>query len=208
MSDTQRHATSFSSFCALMARPVLMTGLLRDLLTRHFQPGNIEDRDLRKLIWKDSPDTGILIETVTRWKPNTTEKRPAVVVKRNAYRNIRLGINDQHQMNPADRIGNRHFETVWTGSHTLFCLGGSGAQAEILATEVQRELTQFGPAIRQHLDLKRFAVLDIGAINELEEATENFVVPVTVGYAYSECWVLDEQAPRFNKLSLSAILDA
>ena len=108
-------------------------------------------------------------------------------------------------MNVADKEGNDHYVTFWKGSHTLFCIGGTGAQAEILATEVQRELTEFGPELVRTLGLMRFQVTEIGAVGELEEAQENFVVPVTVGYAYEERWITRIQGPRLNTVSLSLI---
>ena len=196
-----------SSVCSLRPRPLLLTGLFIDLLVKHFQDGNIEDPVLRQLIWKDSPDTGILIETIHRWRPQTTGKRPAIIVKRNAYSNRRVGIGDRHQMNPADASGHQHFTTYWAGSHTLFCLGGSGAQAELLSAEVQRELTQFGPLIRQAALLDRIQVMEIGPVAEIEEATESFGVPVTVGYGYQENWQIRKQAPALSRVSLSLLLE-
>lgn len=196
-----------STVCSLIATPLLMTGLMRDVLTRHFAAAEyVETPDLRHLIWKDNPTTGILIESYTRWYPDLMEKRPAVVIKRNAYQNQRIGIDDRHQPTRADR-GINHYATLWVGSHTAFCIGGSGAQAELLATEVQRELTEFGPAIRETMQLHRFAVMEVGAISELEDAAEHFVVPVTVSYAFQERWVLRPQAPILKRISLSMILD-
>lgn len=197
-----------SSLCSLLPRPILLTGVFRDILTRHFASADqIEDPSLRDVLWKDTQDTGILIESVHRWRPETTEKRPAVIVKRNAYQNQRLGIGDRRQGPPVDKEGNAHYVTFWQGSHTLFCLGGTGAQAEILSTEVQRHFTEFAPVISETLDLKRLQVLQIGAVAELEEAQENFVVPITIGYNYEERWVIRPQVPRLNRIPVSIILD-
>jgi len=198
--------TDLSSLCSLMNRPIVLTGLFRDVLIRHFSSDKyIEEPDLRHLIWKSGEDTGILIESIHRWRPETTERRPAVIVKRNAYQNERRGIGDRRMGPIADKEGNDHYVTFWKGSHTLFCIGGTGAQAEILATEVQRELTEFGPELVRTLGLMRFQVTEIGAVGELEEAQENFVVPVTVGYAYEERWITRIQGPRLNTVSLSLI---
>jgi len=136
-----------------------------------------------------------------------TEQRPAVIIKRNSYSNQRRGIGDRHQLNPVDRRGDAHFATYWLGSHTLFCIGGSGAQAELLASEVQRDLTECGRPIQESLGLMRFQVTEVGEISELEESTENFVVPVTVGYSYEQRWVQEIQAPWFGGVSLSMILE-
>jgi hypothetical protein len=199
------YVDSWSSLLLVLARPIVLTGLLRDVLTRHFQAGGIEDPRLRDMIWRDGPAGQILIETAHRWLPQQTEKRPAIILKRNAYANIRLGIGDKHLGGP-DIHGDDHFTTLWSGSHTLFCLGASGAQAEVLGTEVQRQLTEFAAVIRQQLDLHRFQVLQIGEIGELEEAQENYVVPVTVGYTFQENWVISPHAPQLSKVALSTIL--
>jgi len=97
---------------------------------------------------------------------------------------------------------------MWVGSHTLFCIGGTGAQAEVLATEVQRELTEFASHYLRNMHLHRFQVVEVGAVGELEEATENFVVPVTVGYAFMQNWTVAQQAPTLHHVSLSLILEA
>jgi len=199
---------TFSAMCSLLGRPLIMTGIFRDLLLRHFSSSSyIEEPDLRHLIWRGDERTNILIESVYRWRPELTEKRAGVLIKRNAYQNQRRGIGDRRQGAPADRYGHDKFVTYWVGSHTLFCVGGSGAQAELLGTEVQREITQFGPAVAAVTGLLRLQVTQVGAVAELEEAQENWVVPVTVGYAYEERWTLRPQAPRLSRVSLSLLTD-
>jgi hypothetical protein len=132
---------TLSTLCSLGWRPIMITGLVRDLMIRHFStPANIEEADLRSVLWHDLPSTGILIESIHRWRGDLVEKRPAVIVKRNAQQNVRLGVADRLG---ADEQGHLSYQTFWVGSHTLFCIHGSGASVEILATEVQRELTQF-----------------------------------------------------------------
>jgi len=173
-----------------------MTGLLRQKLIEHFaNVRNIEDPALREgpspAVWREILPTGIMIETVHRWRGDLVEKRPAVLVNRNAYRNLRVGIGDRHV---ADGLGWEHYTTLWVGSHTLFCIHGSGASCEILATEVQRELTEFAPAIVQQLGLHKFQVTEVGAIGEVEEARQNYVVPITIGWAFQQTWKLETAA--------------
>ena len=185
-----------------------MTGIFRDILMRHFADADyVEEPDLKQLVFRQDTSTGILIETIHRWRPELTEFRPAVLVKRNAYQNQRRGLGDRRQGNSSDQWGDEAFETFWVGSHTLFCIGGSGAQAELLGAEVQREVTEFAPVIENVLALLRLQVTQVGAVAELEEAQENWVVPVTVGYGYSEAWILRQQAPRLTQLSLSLLTE-
>lgn len=205
---TQFISQDVSSLCSLLPRPILLTGIFRDILTRLFASSDyIEDTNLKGLLWKPGEDTGILIESIHRWRPELTEKRPAVIVKRNAYQNIRRGIGDRRQGPPVDKEGFEHHVTFWTGSHTLFCIGGTGAQAEILSGLVQKHLTEFENVIAVTLDLKRFQVLQAGPVAQLEEAQQNQAVPVTVGYTYEERWVVRPQVPLLSNISLSMILD-
>lgn len=185
-------------------RPILMTGVLRQLLLHHFaDPRNIEDPALKDgayaAIWQDGPSTGIMIESVHRWRGDLADKRPAILVKRNAYRNLRVTIQDRQAV---DGRGFEHYMTLWVGSHTVFCVHGTGAQCEILATEVQRELTQFGPAIGQQLGLHKFQVTEVGAVSE-EATTGWYVVPVTVGWAYQETWRLDPDSLPLKGVALT-----
>lgn len=179
------------SVCHVGWRPLMLTGMLRELMIRHFaSPDQIEEPDLRRAVWQNTPATGILIESVFRFKPDTLEKRPAILIKRNTYRNMRVLLNDRVG---TDGQGNEDFTTFWVGSHTLFCLHGTGASTEILATEVQRELTQFAPAVRKTLRLHRYQVMEVGEISEIEEATQNYAVAIDVAWAYEESWKLIEE---------------
>jgi hypothetical protein len=199
---------SISSLCSLLPRPLIMTGIFREILVRHFQEAdNIENPELKHLLWQKGEQTNILVESVHRWRPELTEHRPAVILKRNAFKNQRFGIADRHLGSSADIYGNEHFTTFWIGSHTLFCIGASGAQAELLATEVLREVHHFHEVIRRTAKLHRLAVLEVGPIAELEEAVENFVVPVSIGYAYEDSWVVREEAPTLRSVSFSYITE-
>lgn len=185
-------------------RPIMILGLLIDVLRRHFADvGSIEDGDLRSLVWQPGVRTGILIESIYKRRDELAEKRPAVIVKPNARTNLKLGIGNV--LGP-DEQGHQVYQTFWVGSHTLFCIHGSGASADILATEVQRELTQFAPVLGKYLNLFEFQVTEVGAIAEVEEARESFVIPVTVGWAYGEMWKLEYESLKLMKVPLTTLL--
>lgn len=177
-------------------RPVLITGAIRQIVIRHFADlANVEDPSLSdegpgQAVWRDGNATGILIEGVHRWLPDLVDKFPAVLIKRNSYKNVRITIGDRVGM---DAQGFDEYNTLWVGSHTVFCVGGNDAGAEALATEVQRELTEFGPAFVRQLNLMRFQVTDVDAAGILEGSRQSFVVPVNVGWAYQEQWKLREE---------------
>lgn len=193
-----------SALCSLGWRVIFITGLLRDLLIRQFStPLNVEEPDLRHLVWREDERTRILIESIHRWRGELVEKRPALILKRNAYQNLRWGIADRVG---TDERGQEIYCTGWVGSHTVFCIHGSGAGVDILATEVQRMLTQFAPAVVRNLGLLRWAVTEVGEIQEVEEARESFVVPITIGWAYQENWILELESMKLRRLSLSTLL--
>jgi hypothetical protein len=199
--STQQLGVTWSSLMSILPRPQVVTGFFKDYMTRHFQEGNIENPELQKLIWRDGERTNILIETSTRWAPQTTGLRPAVVIHGNDSDSIRLGIADRHQGMTSD--GNKVFTTFWSSSTTLFCIGETGAQAAVLASEVQRQLTGYQEEIRCVMELMRFRVLKVGGIYELAEYAQNFVCPVTAGYFYTESWESGPEAPRLSKVTLS-----
>jgi hypothetical protein len=206
--ETQNPYFEPDSLCENGWQPLLLTGLFRDMLIRHFSdPKELRSEDLRQFIWKPGADSGILIESAYRWRGDLVEKRPAILVKRNAYRQRRLGIRDEIIGAGTDSAlfknerGAHTIHTVnWMGSHTIFCIHGTGASCEILASEVVDELTVFTPAIRQQLLLEDFQVTEVGEISELEEATENYVIPITVGWVYNKTWQLKLESLPLRKV--------
>lgn len=201
----QDRTMSVSSLCSLGWRPIMITGLLRDLLIRHFSATNeIEEQDLRHLVWREDERTGILIESIHRWRGALAEKRPAIVIKRNSFQNLRMTIGERAGINEQ---GHYTYSTTWVGSHTLFCIHGSGASVEVLATEVQRYLTHFAPVITEYLGLLKWVVTEVSGISEIEEAKEAFAVAITVGWAYDESWQLELESLRLRKIPLSTLLD-
>lgn len=200
---TQYFGIQLSALCSLLPRPLILTGLFRDILTKHFANGRTEEPSLRNLLWQESESSPIVIESVYRWRPELTEKRPGVMIKRTQYTNDRVGIGDQ-RMGVLTELGNQQYATMWQGGHVLYCIGGSGAEAEILATEVHRHLTEFAPIIAPAVKLMRLQVQAIGEVAILEESKQNFVVPVSVSYIYEQNWEIIPQVPRLNRISVAA----
>jgi hypothetical protein len=197
-----------NGLCELGPRPLVTTGWLRLWLTHHFGDASLiegQEPSLQKSLWtRDTKTTNIAIESVTRWVPELTEHRPGIIIKRNGWKRVRQGIADRLMFTwPID--GQQSFTNFWQGSHTLFCItpGGDGAECELLAAEVYRELNQFGPIVREILNLVRFEVTEVGELLLLEQARENFVVPVTVSYAYQEGWRLLQEAPKIRRIDLA-----
>lgn len=197
-----------SALCSLGTRPTLITGYLRQWFMAHFSvAARIENPQLRSKLWNENRlQTEIEVEDVLRWKPSTTEFRPALLIARNDYKVLRFGIDDRMMGTDWDARGVAHHAGFLEGSHTVFAVSNLPAEAELLGGEVYRELHQFGPTIREELDLKRFAVGMFGKAFEIEEARGNYAVPVPVGCAAEETWQILPHAPFLKRIVISEFL--
>lgn len=213
-SAPESRVNKVSALCSYGMRPHVMTGFLRQLLIGHFtDPSNIESPQIRRhveelLAWKPSDTTeagtapGVLVDSITRWNPSNTDRRPAVLIKRNEWQWQRKGIGD----NAASNVytGSTSYAGFWEGSHTLFCLAQNGAEAEFLTTEVVKFLVAFSPMIRDQMDLHRFYVGGVGGVSEVQEVIQGYAIPVTVAYIAEEVWKLQPYAPRLKRIVFKA----
>jgi len=191
------------NLCALGPRLLTMSGLFNVWLRNHFAtPDNIKEEKLRKKIWtNDYKTTSLVIETHTAYKTEFTESRPAIIHKRHAWTNIKVGIDSRFM--PGDLAGSNHYANYWQGSHTFFAIAGAPGEAELMAIELYQEFNEMGPAVRLYTNLMKFAVAQVGEIGKLEEAGQKFVVPITVGYVIEEAWRLKQEAPFFKRLDVA-----
>jgi len=200
-----------SHLCERGWQPLLITGFLRDFLIRQWMDAtNILTPELKKFLWSPQNNTGIVIESVYRYQPTLVSKRPAIMIKRNAITNIPLGIrgtihNGGNNVQTEKGAFTRH-ATQWAGSHTIFCIHGTSAAAELLATEVTSQVLEFSPVIRKDLRLHMFNVTQVDTVHELEESTENYVVPITVGWIYEHTWQLKLESLPLKTISLTNLL--
>jgi hypothetical protein len=165
---------------------------------------------MKQYVWSERADSGILIESVYRYRADLVEKRPAIMLKRNGYRNNPIGFSGQSfgsgfAVHQNEKGAFEYYTTLFVGSHTLFCIHGTGASTEMLATEVQGHLIDLMPVIRSQLGLRQFTVTEVGAIQELEESSENYVIPLTVGWCYEHNWRLKKESLPLQGVSLASI---
>lgn len=193
-------------------QPLLITGFLRGVLTRQWSsPQNIISPEMKQYVWSEGQTTGILIESVHRYKPDRVGQRPSIMIKRNSYRNIQTGFNGEifggglAAYETEKGAISRH-TTLFVGSHTLFCIHGTGASTEILAEEVKAHLVACLLPIRRNLGLRQFSVTEVGAIQELEESSENYVIPITVGWGYEHTWQLRLESLPLQSMSITGLL--
>lgn len=211
-STPENRVDKVSSLCSYGMRPHVMTGVLRQLLMSHFADAeNIEDLRVRQQLetikaWQPEMNnlssSGILIESITRWSPNTEDKRPAIIIKRNGWSWMKQAIGDKLASNWA--TGQDSYFGFWQGSHTIYCMAGNGAETEFLATEVVKYLILFSPLIRQQLELHKFLISEVGGVGEVQEVVQGFAVPVTVTYVAEENWSIQPYVPRLKRIVFKA----
>lgn len=202
-----------SSLCSLGTKPHAMTGFLRQVLMEHFaSPLNIKDPILRHRLqemgcWKPTEgpeelESGILIESITKWLPTSSMQRISLVIKRNKW--------DWERVLPGDSDGDdyvqghRFFYGFWSGSHTIFAIAQTGAEAETLATEVNQFLLFYSQEFVEMMNLHRFMPIGLDTLHQVKEVADHYVVPATVAYRAEEAWRLEPHAPRFKRMSFKA----
>jgi hypothetical protein len=204
-SASENRFDTVSALCSLGMRPHVMTGFLKWLLMQHYvDPENLAEIVHRTRFreangWRADERTGIYIESVTRWRPELAESRPALLVKRNEWKWERVTIGGQAGSDYVE--GAEHFHGFWRGSHTVFVVGGKAAEVELLASETNNFLLRAAPQIAEQMSLHRFIPVGMGALAVVEESTKNYAVPLTFAYAAEENWTLTPLAPRLKRIT-------
>jgi hypothetical protein len=193
-----------------------MTGAIMAILRRHFgQASNIVEPDNRGKIWTSGNDTGILIEPVTRYAGaavQNVQQRPALLIKRNSYKTQKLSIGDRFHGTGVARVdqpgreyvidSSERFGVQITGSHTVFCIGKTGAEAEAIGTEAFFELLEFKQLIRRDLGLSKFEIMNLDEPKLLEESKQHWAVAIPVAYAFRHDWKLRSEGMTLKTLQL------
>jgi hypothetical protein len=191
--------------------------LLRDHFSKasnlEFNGANYLDEtlELENYVWnEDNRDTRIKIESVWDYVLEDLQRRPALYVKRNKIQTQKSAIGDGFTAAPnTDGHGNvrnvpgRYQTRAILGSHTIFCVGGTGAEAELIGWEVFNHLHQFAQVIREEFRFHRFIVPEVGEVGLLEEFDDHFVVPVVVAYAAFPAWRVDVEAPWLKTVAIN-----
>lgn len=203
MASPQLVAKQAANWCSIGPRAHLLTGFFLEWFKHHFSQEHwIEHPELRSRLWKAVDSTNLRIEPVYAYRPNITEKTPAILVARNDWQ-VEHRILDDRLQGDWDLTGVEHYARLVSGSHTLFCLSPLPVEAELLGSEVYREISQFAPQMRAMLDILRMVPVSVGKLSQLEEAPKIYVVPVTVAYVYMETWIVAQHGPVLKKLILS-----
>jgi hypothetical protein len=102
-----------------------------------------------------------------------------------------------------ERVPGEFHSKMMLGSHTVFCVGQTGAETELLAQEVTNHIMMFGPRLRAEFKLTRLTLSEVGELALLDEFVEHFVVPVVIGYGVAMAWRIVEIQPFLKTLSIN-----
>ena len=194
-----------SSVCSTGLLPHILTGIFLQIVRHHFSvPENIIQLPLRRYVWHpDIPQCKIAVEAEYNWTPAALQQRPAVVVKRGDLKSEKLSIGNVFHGPPEEEgFAEDRMIVAFQGSHTLFCCGRTGTEAELLGAEVAYELLEFSQIIRQQFNLMLFDLHQIGQVHRLQESHDHFAVPITLAYAFSHGWRVLRQRPIWMRFEL------
>lgn len=201
--------SAYSYLCEQGWTPLLITGTIRDFLTRQWSdPANVTTPILKKQLWSEGPDTGILIESSARFRADVVAKSPSIFIKRNSVKLEIPGMFGGESLGAgniayANEKGAHHIFDAWvTGSHTLFCVSSLPAATETLAIEVLIQVLTFSPVFRRQLELHGFMPFEMGPVQPLKSADDRYVVPITIAWTYQHSWDLFEESLPLQKVEL------
>jgi hypothetical protein len=215
-----------SSLCTTGFHPNLLTGFFVRSLRDHFSdPDNLEFggrnefrivdgqrevvEELQNYVWSEGPNTKILIDPVWKYNRENIQARPGLLVRRDPFSRQSLVLGDGYTVRPkrdadgnVERVQGRYQTCAIVGSHTIFCIGGSGAEAELLGAEVFNHFSYFGQLFREELHMHEFAAKSVEAVAYLEEFDDHYVVPVVVSYGYMAAWRVEREAPWLKSIAI------
>lgn len=217
-----------SSICTTQHPALVLTGIFVRLLREHFSsPSNLQYngeneftdethttpmRELQNYVWdEDNTKTTIQIQSVWEYNTQDIQRRPGLYIKRNPLNPQRIAINDG--MTTGARydssgklldVRGEYHSIMIVGSHTVFCVGKTGAEAELLGQEVFELIMMFAPVLRTEFKFTRVAVQQCGELSMLAEYDEHFVVPIVCSYAFTRAWRLEMVAPWLKSISMDA----
>jgi len=216
-----------SSICTTGFTPNILTGFFVRALREHFSdPLNLEFggrnefrivdeqevfvKELERYIWhSDVSQTRILIDPVWKYNRQNIQQRPGILVKRNQFTTAKQAIGDGMTVGPKrdnmgriSRVRGRYQTRAIRGSHTIFSIAGSAAEAELLGAEVFNHFGQFEQILRDELNMHVFEAKSVEPVAYLEEFDDHFVVPVVLAYAYFATWRVDVVAPWLKSLAI------
>lgn len=198
--------------CLIEPNRVIITGILLDLIRQLFsspEGRNILSLQLKDYFWSaefdenlDEAKYQLIIEDVYTWDPTKAGIRPGILIKPGTWVDRNLLIGDKIQ-----GLDHSRYERMMVGSHSIFVIGQTATQTELLAREVHMYLGHFKQEIRHTLSFDKWEVAELAEISELEESDEHFVIPLTVAYQFAHAWEVKPVGPLLQHAITSINID-
>lgn len=185
-------------------RAYAFLGVYIKLLESHFNvTDSITDSVIRNKLrsrpFTTGDDTGILIKTVSDWRPTTEESRPAVLVNRGEIQINRLGVGDLANVDtPTGRLD---YLVQVQSHHVFFAIERTQAEADRLAMEVARILLVAKPILLDQLDLQTLQLISVGEAARLEESKDHYAVPLVMAYKHNESYSIQPHVPVLKRVT-------
>jgi len=94
------------TFCRLRFSPTLATGVILGLLREHYgDPTSIIEPSLQQYVWRSDNTTAMMIETCTNDALTRIQMRPAILVRRNAIKIQKEGLDNEMKSLGRERFG-------------------------------------------------------------------------------------------------------
>lgn len=183
--------------------PEMIEGVIAQLLTQHFSDPNwIIYPELRQFVWNRDPSLSkIAIIPVGRWNEIVDSSPPAIVYSDLGQRPQRIAIGDQYSHTAKDPM-DQAFARAYSGGHKLMCVGQNDFQASLLASEVERWLTEFSFWVVANLPFHDFQIADRQAPQLYDELGNKVGVALTLTYSYIWTWQTSPYGPPLKSASV------
>ncbi len=201
----QRHnLQDLRPLCAAGLSPSIVTGVIMQLLARHFaSPGLIMTENLKQYVFTGDPATNkIRITTNTRFDPKSAGLFPALVIKRGGLKTDRKVMGDRLPVSQDEQdAGVSSYVRFHEGSHQVYVIAESDGEAEDLALECFDYLTFLSPVMVDLFPFHDFQVASIGPLGVLEAMGNQIGIQIQLDYVYEYAWSVQPIAPRLKTVS-------
>jgi len=206
-----------SSLCSTGPSPFILSGILRRLLQTHFSdPDNIANPLLKNVTWSEhsceaDENDGEVQSTISieagyaDMDLGDIESYPAVRVVRGDVKIGGISIDDK-SIDGYDENGQFEgplYTQLFTGSHSVICIGNTGAESDSIASEVLFRLLHYMKVIKKEFQLSLLNIPGMGKVQKVPKGKDAFQVTITVNWVWMHRWIVSEETPLLKRLSMN-----
>lgn len=199
--------------------PFILSGVLRRILQAHFaDSSNIANPLLKnRPVWTpygcDADENAG--ETPSGWVIETSyadldlgdiEQFPAIFIKRNNVAIGGISIDDKSidGFNANGLFEGPNYTQLFQGSHSLVCVGKTGAEAESIGSEVLFRLLHYIKVIKKEFCLSSLSIPQMAPPAKVPKGKDAFQVTITVKWVWMYRWLVTEEAPLLKRLIMNS----